>query len=56
MTTPEGNQSRALLQTIARRVMLARGLAPEFTPAAMAELDAIRAPAVAPASGARDLR
>ena len=56
MTTPNGNQSRTQLQSIARRVMMARGLAPEFTPAAMAELEAIRGPAVAPAAAARDLR
>src|SRR5476649_892671 len=55
MTTPAGNQSRALLQNIARRVMVARGLAADFSPAAMAELNAIRAPAAADAS-TRDLR
>ena len=36
--------------------MLARGLAPEFTPAAILELDTIRAPAAAPGNVARDLR
>jgi len=56
MTPPDGNQSRVLLQAIARRVMLARGLAPEFPPAAMLELDAIRAPATATSAAARDLR
>ena len=54
MTTPTDNQSRARLQEIARRVMLARGLEPEFSPAALAELEAIRAPAADP--HARDLR
>ena len=54
MTIPADNQSRARLQEIARRVMIARGLEPEFTPAALAELDAIRAPATD--TGARDLR
>ena len=56
MTAPAGNQSRSLLQDIARRVMIARGLAPEFTPAALAELDAIRAPAAAADAVTRDLR
>jgi len=56
MTNPNGSPSRPLLQAIARRVMLARGLAPDFTPAALAELDAIRAPAVAADATTRDLR
>ena len=56
MTTPATNQSRALLQAIARRVMLARGLAPEFAPAAMIELAAIRSPAASTAASTRDLR
>jgi exoribonuclease-2 len=56
MTAPDGTHSRELLQSIARRVMLARGLAPEFTAAALLELDAIRAPAVAAGPAARDLR
>jgi VacB/RNase II family 3'-5' exoribonuclease len=54
MTNPADRQSRAHLQEIARRVMLARGLEPEFSPAALRELEAIRVPA--PAAGARDLR
>jgi VacB/RNase II family 3'-5' exoribonuclease len=56
MTTPNGNQARSLLQNIARRVMLARGLAPDFSSSAMAELDAIRAPAAATDASTRDLR
>jgi exoribonuclease-2 len=36
--------------------MIARGLAPEFTPAALAELDAITAPAVVTNAATRDLR
>ncbi len=56
MTAPDVSRSRDQLQAIARRVMLARGLAPEFTPAAMVELDAIRAPVVAPGTRERDLR
>jgi VacB/RNase II family 3'-5' exoribonuclease len=56
MPTPDGTRSRDLLQSIARRVMLARGLAPDFTAAALLELAAIRAPAVAAGTAARDLR
>lgn len=56
MNPPVTRQSRPQLQTIARRVMIARGLAPDFSPAALAELNAIRAPAEAPATTARDLR
>jgi len=56
MSTPAGTSSRDVLQAIARRAMFARGLAPEFTPAALAEVSAIGA-AAAPAPGAaRDLR
>jgi ribonuclease R len=47
---------RALLQSIARRAMLERGLAPDFSPAALAELDRIHGPAPRPAESTRDLR
>jgi VacB/RNase II family 3'-5' exoribonuclease len=50
----QDNSARDWLARIAGRAMLARGLAPEFEPAALAELDAIRAPAADAA--ARDLR
>ncbi len=56
MTTPASTQARTLLQKIARRVMVERGLAPEFTPAALAELNAINAPAIAADASTRDLR
>ena len=56
MTISNGNQPRALLQIIARRVMTERGLAPDFSPAAMRELDAIQAPAIATDAATRDLR
>jgi VacB/RNase II family 3'-5' exoribonuclease len=56
MSPPGSNQSRSLLQAIAHRVMIARGLAPEFAPAAMAELAAIRGPAMANDAATRDLR
>ena len=35
-----GNKHRSLLQRIARRAMLERGLLPDFSPQALAELDA----------------
>ena len=48
---------RAILQDIAERVMFERGLLPDFSPAVLAELDKIRAPAVAPNDETvRDLR
>src|SRR5512142_210594 len=47
---------RATLQRIARRAMTARGLLPDFSPAAQAELDRIQAPPVLSAGAARDLR
>jgi len=55
MTIPSGTPSRTALQEIAHRVMIARGLLPEFTPAALTELAAITGPASA--NGVtRDLR
>ena len=36
---------RALLPGIARRAMFERGLLPDFSPAALAELDKLQAPA-----------
>jgi exoribonuclease-2 len=56
MINSGSNSPRSLLQAIAHRVMISRGLAPEFTPAAMAELGAIRPPAVANDAATRDLR
>jgi VacB/RNase II family 3'-5' exoribonuclease len=56
MIPPASPASRPLLQAIARRVMLARGLSPEFTPAALAELAEIRTPAARTSAATRDLR
>jgi exoribonuclease-2 len=56
MPPPAALQCRALLQQIAHRVMLERGLAPDLSPAALVELAAIRGPAVKAAAAARDLR
>ncbi|HZP59756.1 MAG TPA: RNB domain-containing ribonuclease [Opitutaceae bacterium] len=47
--------SRSRLQEIAGRAMRARGLAPEFAPQAIAELNAIQTPAAADGPGVCDL-
>ena len=56
MTHTESRQDRAILQRIARRAMLARGLSPDFPPQALAELDAIHGPATRGTASTRDLR
>ncbi len=48
-------RDRAILQRIAHRVMLDRGLLPEFSDAVLAELEGIRAPARANGPEIRDL-
>jgi VacB/RNase II family 3'-5' exoribonuclease len=61
LTSPEHQGHRALLESIARRAMLERGLLPDFSAAALAELDGILAPAAVDgesaggAAGVRDL-
>lgn len=55
MTNPTPAQARTILQRIAHRVMRERGLEPDFSPAALVELSAIKGPAPA-TPGARDLR
>jgi exoribonuclease R len=47
---------RALLRHIARRVMIERGLLPDYSPEALAELDRIRAASPGAEQPARDLR
>jgi exoribonuclease-2 len=49
-------KARTVLQNIAHRVMLERGLAPDFSPAALGELAAIHGPAVKASASVRDLR
>jgi exoribonuclease-2 len=56
MTDPTDSLHSSRLQTIARRVMLERGLSPDFSPKALAELHAITGAAVSPGSSYRDLR
>ena len=53
--TADDRTNRATLRRIAHRAMRERGLEPDFSPAAMAELARMPA-APAPAAGARDLR
>jgi VacB/RNase II family 3'-5' exoribonuclease len=43
---PHDESHRALLQAIARRAMLARGLLPDFSPAALTELNRLQEPVV----------
>src|SRR4051794_16325056 len=56
MPTPDNQDHRSLLADIAHRVMLERGFAPDFSPAALAELDAIARQAAPAEADARDLR
>jgi len=56
MTYSDDRQHRSLLQRIARRAMIERGLLPDFTPQALAELDAIHGPATQTDPSTRDLR
>ncbi len=49
-------QHRAILQDIARRAMLERGLLPGFSPAALAELDGIQASSGIDGGTSRDLK
>ena len=54
---PNGKQHRTILQNIAHRVMLERGLLPDFSSAALAELDEIQSPAmIVKGEPVRDLR
>ncbi|HEY4988944.1 MAG TPA: RNB domain-containing ribonuclease [Opitutaceae bacterium] len=56
MPNTDDRNPRSVLQKIARRVMAERGLEPDFSPAALAQLSGIRASAVNPGSSTRDLR
>jgi VacB/RNase II family 3'-5' exoribonuclease len=56
MTNTDDAQHRARLQKIARRAMLERGMLPDFSAQALAELDAIRGPAANITGPVRDLR
>jgi|SRR5271157_43077 len=56
MMNTDYRQHRSILQGIAHRVMLERGLAPDFPNQALAELDKIHAPATQAGASTRDLR
>jgi VacB/RNase II family 3'-5' exoribonuclease len=56
MQTPSVRNQRSDLQRIAHRVMQERGLEPDFSPAAMTELAAIKVAAVKATASTRDLR
>jgi len=49
-------QQRSILRSIAHRAMLARGLLPDFSAGALAELDGIHEPATRAEESTRDLR
>jgi exoribonuclease-2 len=56
MTDTNDRQHRSILQSIAHRAMLERGLVPDFSPQALSELDAIHGPATQAEGSTRDLR
>jgi len=56
MTDRRDRQQRSILRSIAHRAMLARGLLPDFSAGALAELDGIHEPATRAEESTRDLR
>ena len=56
MTKTDDRRHRAILQRIARRMMLERGLVPDFSIQALAELDRVHGPATTSEESTRDLR
>src|SRR5512143_1727501 len=56
MTKTDDRQHRSILQRIAYRAMLERGLVPDFPAQALAELDAVHGPATRAEESTRDLR
>jgi VacB/RNase II family 3'-5' exoribonuclease len=56
MTSVEDRQHRSFLRKIAHRAMLSRGLLPDFSPEALADLDRIHGPATRAQESTRDLR
>jgi exoribonuclease R len=56
MMNTDDRQHRSILQSIAHRVMLERGLVPDFPLQALAELDEIHGPATQAEESTRDLR
>lgn len=56
MTGPDIGRHRAILREIARRAMIERGLFPDYSQQALAELDKIRGSATGTEPPGRDLR
>jgi VacB/RNase II family 3'-5' exoribonuclease len=56
ITNSNDTRHRSLLKKIARRAMVERGLLPDFSPQALAELDELRVPATQTDKIMRDLR
>jgi VacB/RNase II family 3'-5' exoribonuclease len=56
MIMPDEKRHRQILKDIAHRVMLERGLLPDFSPEVLAELNRIQSPAMADGQTVRDLR
>src|SRR5512141_184611 len=56
MTNTHDSQHRSILQRIAHRAMLERGLVPDFAPEALTELEGIHGPATKTEESTRDLR
>ena len=56
MTNTPAVQARSVLKHIAHRAMIERGLEPDFSPAALAEIQVLHAPAIKPSASIRDLR
>jgi exoribonuclease-2 len=56
MTDTDDRQHRSILQRIAHRAMLEKGLVPDFPVQALAELDGIHGPATRTEESTRDLR
>jgi len=56
MANTDNKQHRSTLQRIARRVMIEKGLLPDFTPQAIHELGEIHGPAINVDKSTRDLR
>jgi VacB/RNase II family 3'-5' exoribonuclease len=56
MTGTDDRQHRSILQRIAHRAMVERGLVPDFPPQALAELNGIHGPATRAEGSTRDLR
>ena len=56
MTNNDDRKHRSILQSIARRAMLERGLLPDFSPEALTELEGIHGPATRTEEATCDLR